>query len=246
MQDSRSQVTAFGPFAETVTVDFDELGADGLFLLPGRPARARRDPGRGCLRALRNGPRCPQGGSSVCCRKRACGIGAGGDAGGDDRLAGGQDHAQPRIQRAKKRRHRHDHRERQGDLWRGSTATARTCPGSRTSPREVERLLGMTADQFFQVVLLPQGEFAKFLRADTRGTRQAAREAFRHQAFSRAVEEWFVDRKRASGRARRGERKQSSWRWRRCRAAEGIEAGSDGEPLVWRGACSTRRSRTAS
>ena len=30
------EVTAFGPFAETVRVDFDELGADGLFLLHGR------------------------------------------------------------------------------------------------------------------------------------------------------------------------------------------------------------------
>ncbi|WP_155948077.1 AAA family ATPase, partial [Rhodococcus aetherivorans] len=30
------EITAFGPFADTVRVDFDELGADGLFLLHGR------------------------------------------------------------------------------------------------------------------------------------------------------------------------------------------------------------------
>ena len=30
------EITAFGPFADTVTVDFDALGADGLFLLHGR------------------------------------------------------------------------------------------------------------------------------------------------------------------------------------------------------------------
>ena len=30
------EVTAFGPFANTVEIDFDELGADGLFLLHGQ------------------------------------------------------------------------------------------------------------------------------------------------------------------------------------------------------------------
>src|SRR5512135_1176438 len=31
---------------------------------------------------------------------------------------------------------------------------------------EIADLMGMSADQFFQVVLLPQGEFARFLHAD--------------------------------------------------------------------------------
>ena len=31
----------------------------------------------------------------------------------------------------------------------------------------ITRLLGMSADQFFQVVLLPQGDFARFLRASS-------------------------------------------------------------------------------
>lgn len=30
------EITAFGPFADTVAVDFDDLGADGLFLLHGQ------------------------------------------------------------------------------------------------------------------------------------------------------------------------------------------------------------------
>ncbi|MFJ1457903.1 AAA family ATPase [Nocardia sp. N2S4-5] len=36
MRLHRLEMTAFGPFAETATVDFDELGADGLFLLHGQ------------------------------------------------------------------------------------------------------------------------------------------------------------------------------------------------------------------
>ncbi|MTL11688.1 AAA family ATPase, partial [Nocardia seriolae] len=36
MRLHRLELTAFGPFAETAVVDFDELGADGLFLLHGQ------------------------------------------------------------------------------------------------------------------------------------------------------------------------------------------------------------------
>ena len=48
------EITAFGPFADTVAVDFDELSEAGLFLLSGatgvrQDQRARR----GLLRALR-------------------------------------------------------------------------------------------------------------------------------------------------------------------------------------------------
>ena len=42
-------------------------------------------------------------------------------------------------------------------------------------------LLGMSADQFFQVVLLPQGDFARFLRADTAERGDPARAAVRHR-----------------------------------------------------------------
>ncbi|MCW2678095.1 MAG: putative ATP-dependent dsDNA exonuclease, partial [Modestobacter sp.] len=35
MRVHRLAVTAFGPFADTVTVDLDEVGRDGLFLLWG-------------------------------------------------------------------------------------------------------------------------------------------------------------------------------------------------------------------
>ncbi len=36
MRLHRIRIRAFGPFADEVTVDFDELGADGLFLLHGQ------------------------------------------------------------------------------------------------------------------------------------------------------------------------------------------------------------------
>jgi exonuclease SbcC len=56
----------------------------------------------------------------------------------------------------------------------------------------VERLLGMNAQQFFQVVLLPQGEFAKFLRADTTEREKLLERLFGTERFA-VVEQWFRD-----------------------------------------------------
>src|SRR5690606_10640185 len=38
--------------------------------------------------------------------------------------------------------------------------------------REIQRAVGLSRDQFTQTVLLPQNEFARFLRADTRERQQ--------------------------------------------------------------------------
>jgi exonuclease SbcC len=62
---------------------------------------------------------------------------------------------------------------------------------------ELDALLGMSCDQFCQVVLLPQGEFATFLRADS-GERQAVLERlFGTDRFTR-VEHWLNDRRKAA------------------------------------------------
>ncbi len=58
---------------------------------------------------------------------------------------------------------------------------------------ELDALLGMSADQFFQVVLLPQGEFATFLRAKSDDRREVLQRLFGTQRF-RAVEGWLKDR----------------------------------------------------
>lgn len=60
---------------------------------------------------------------------------------------------------------------------------------------ELERLLGMSREQFCQVVLLPQGEFATFLRAES-----DAREALLERIFSagrfRGAEHWLSERRK--------------------------------------------------
>jgi exonuclease SbcC len=60
---------------------------------------------------------------------------------------------------------------------------------------EITELMGMSADQFFQVVLLPQGEFARFLQAGSAERGKLLERLFGTEQF-RAVEEWLADRRR--------------------------------------------------
>jgi DNA repair protein SbcC/Rad50 len=64
---------------------------------------------------------------------------------------------------------------------------------------EIADLMGMSADQFFQVVLLPQGEFARFLHADAGDRAKLLQRLFGTDRFH-AVEEWLADRRRATTR----------------------------------------------
>ncbi len=59
---------------------------------------------------------------------------------------------------------------------------------------ELDPLLGMSADQFFQVVLLPQGEFAQFLRSDSGKRGELLQRLFATERF-KAVEDWLVARR---------------------------------------------------
>ncbi len=62
---------------------------------------------------------------------------------------------------------------------------------------EIRDLMGMSADQFFQVVLLPQGEFAKFLHADAGDRAKLLQRLFGTDRFH-AVEEWLARRRKAT------------------------------------------------
>ena len=58
----------------------------------------------------------------------------------------------------------------------------------------------MTCDQFCQVVLLPQGQFADFLRADAEARRPLLEQLFGTDRFSRA-EQVLAERRRSAWRA---------------------------------------------
>ncbi len=55
----------------------------------------------------------------------------------------------------------------------------------RTASQEVTRLLGLDVDAFTQAVILPQGEFARFLKADPRKRREMLRTLLRLDVYER-------------------------------------------------------------
>uniref|UniRef100_UPI002456EDCF AAA family ATPase n=1 Tax=Nocardia wallacei TaxID=480035 RepID=UPI002456EDCF len=198
MRLHRLEMTAFGPFADTAAVDFDELGADGLFLLHGQTGAGKttvldaiafalygRVPGaRGESKRLHSDHADPQTPPRVVLEATL----------GGRRLRLTRS---PEFQRPKKR----------GTGWatEQAAATLEWLDGrGRNLSRipdigdEVNRLLGMSADQFFQVVLLPQGDFARFLQADNEDREKLLEKLFDTERFGTA-EQWLAQRRRESG-----------------------------------------------
>ncbi|MBB4688497.1 AAA family ATPase [Amycolatopsis jiangsuensis] len=198
------EVEAFGPYARREMVDFDALGADGLFLLHG-------DTGAGKTTLL----------DAIAFALFGVVPGARGDA---KRLrcdlAASEQHTEvvleltvqgqrlrivrsPEYERPKKRGAGVTTQQARVSLtWVGAPPAGLPPDGLiriDEVARTVERLLGMTAAQFFQVVLLPQGEFARFLRSDTTEREKLLERLFGTERFS-DVERWFADLRTERGR----------------------------------------------
>lgn len=198
------EVTAFGPYRDRQVVDFDRLGADGLFLLHGDTGAGKTTlldavafalygsvPGaRGQVKRLRCDTAAPDVPTTVVLELTIQG----------QRL---RLERSPEYERPKKRGEGFTTQPAKASLtWVDGAPTEHPPEGlTRIDEvgRTVQRLLGMTVDQFFQVVMLPQGEFARFLRADTAEREQLLEKLFGTQRFGE-VERWFVERRRERGR----------------------------------------------
>ncbi|MFC9996652.1 AAA family ATPase [Nocardia sp. NPDC127526] len=198
MRLHRLELTAFGPFAETTVVDFDELGADGLFLLHGQTGAGKTTILDAIAFALYGSVPGARGESKRLHSDHA-------DEQTPPRVSleatiGGRRLRlirTPEFQRPSKR-------AKSGWVKENASATLEWLDGrgqhlSRIPDigDEVIRLLGMSADQFFQVVLLPQGDFARFLRADNEDREKLLEKLFDTERFGTA-EQWLLDKRRAS------------------------------------------------
>ena len=206
MRIHRLELTAFGPFAGTESVDLNEVGADGLFLVHGDTGAGKtslldavayalfgRVPGpRNDARRLR----CDRAPADVVTTVRV------------EATLGGH-----RVEITRRPEYlRPKARGTGSTLQRGKVALRwLDRPPAGAPPTRIEGLtradeigdavtdlLGMSADQFFQVVLLPQGEFARFLRADTADRGDLLARLFAADRFDR-VEDWFAQCRRTSG-----------------------------------------------
>lgn len=197
MRLHKLEMTAFGPFAATTVVDFDALGADGLFLLHGQTGAGKttvldaiafalygRVPGaRGESKRLHS-DHAPERTPPQVVLEATLG-------GRRVRLT-----RSPEFQRPK--------RDGTGMRTINPKATLTWLDGRGENLSripdigdEVLRLLGMSADQFFQVVLLPQGDFARFLRAENEDREKLLEKLFDTRRFGTA-EQWLADKRSAA------------------------------------------------
>ncbi|ACU34696.1 AAA family ATPase [Actinosynnema mirum] len=200
MRLHRLELSAFGPYPGREVVDFDALGADGLFLLHGDTGAGKTTlldavafalfgqvPGaRGEVKRLRCDYASPDVETVVSLeltvRERRLVI-----------------TRSPEYERPKKRGGGTTRQNAKAALAWVSGWEGEGHGRIDEVAREVESLLGMTAHQFFQVVLLPQGEFARFLRADTGEREKLLEKLFGTERFL-AVEKWFRERRAERGR----------------------------------------------
>ncbi len=199
MRPHRLRVTAFGAFGGTVEVSFDDLACSGLFLLHGETGAGKttlldaigfalygRVPGeRGKVRRLRSDHAAPGTPTEVQLEATL--------GGRRMRIT-----RKPEQERAKLRgtgttteQAKILLEESGGGPWRAVSTRA------GEADQEIADLMGMSADQFFQVVLLPQGEFARFLHADAGDRAKLLQRLFGTDRFH-AVEEWLARRRKAT------------------------------------------------
>ncbi len=201
MRLHRLRLTAFQAFAGSEQVDFDRLGESGLFLLHGDTGAGKTTlldaiafalygqvPGARDGAARLRSDHAPSDVRTeveleVTLRERRL------------RVVRRPAQQRPKLRGEGTTREVHACTVQELDAASGEWLTIAARPDE--ARHELDDLLGMSCDQFCQVVLLPQGEFATFLRADS-GERQAVLERlFGTDRFTR-VEHWLSDRRKAA------------------------------------------------
>ncbi len=197
MRLHRLRLCAFGPFATTQHIDFEPLGAGGLFLLDG-PTGAGKSTVLDAITFALYGP---------------------GDGGGWGRLHShfaaadvvpevALEFSLRGVRQRITRSPDHDRPKRRGEgtvRERAKVHLERLEAGrwvSRSARKdEVAEMLaddlGLTREQFSQVVVLPQGEFMRFLRAGDDDRRVLLTKLFGTQLYDRITDE--LDRRRKAG-----------------------------------------------
>ncbi len=204
-------IEAFGPYAERVAIDFDALSDEGLFLIHGSTGAGKtflldamsfalygEVSGERGVKGLRSDHAPPQAVPRVEL----------------DFSAGG---ARYRVERTppytatKLRGSGTTEKLAAAALFR-VLGTEQQPVASRTSEvtREVERIVGLNAAQFRQVILLPQGRFAEVLRAKAEEREALLKTLFETEIHERAGS-WLEDQARSALRAIEEQKRHLAW-----------------------------------
>ncbi|KUL33212.1 AAA family ATPase [Streptomyces regalis] len=204
MRLHRLDVMAFGPFGGSQTVDFDALSAAGLFLLHGPTGAGKTSVLDAVCYALYGsvpGARqSGQGGMNL--RSDHAAAGTRTEVRLELTVAGRRLEVtrQPPWERPKKRGSGTTLDKAQSWLREYDARAGAWKDLSRSHQEigeEVTQLLGMSREQFCQVVLLPQGDFARFLRADAEARGKLLGRLFDTHRFAE-VEKRLAERRRAA------------------------------------------------
>ncbi len=226
------QLQAFGPYATAQHVDFDLLARSGLFLLEGPTGAGKTMILDAITFAL-------YGGLSA-------------DSCGADRLH--SDFAAPDVEpsvtlefslngvryrisrvpehrRLKKRGQGYTTQPSQVHLQRHDGGSWASLSSNKAEAGElITEFVGLNREQFTQVMLLPQGEFAKFLRCGDDARRTVLTKLFGTQLYDRITDE--LDRRRAeAARARQDAEAGILTAASAAVEAAGLEAEARGEVL---------------
>ncbi|RSS65501.1 AAA family ATPase [Streptomyces sp. WAC06273] len=211
MRLHRLDITAFGPFGGSQSVDFDDLSAAGLFLLHGPTGAGKTSVLDAVCYALYGSvPGARQSGQGMSLRSDHAAVGTRTEVRLELTVAGRRLEVtrQPPWERPKLRG-RGTTVDKAQSLLREYDAGAGTWKDLSRSHQEIgeeiTQLLGMSREQFCQVVLLPQGDFARFLRADAEARGKLLGRLFDTRRFAE-VEKYLAERRRATeARVREGD-----------------------------------------
>lgn len=196
---------AFGPFRTRQSIDFDTLSQGGLFLLHGATGAGKSTifdavcyalygnvPGERHQTALRSHHADPATLTQVELEFTMAGR----------RLRIVRTPQQERARRDKngttQAQAKVSLEERHGDASPGQAVWEPVTAAHQEVAREIEALLGMNREQFCQVVLLPQGDFARFLRAKAEDRATVLGRLFATHRF-RDIARWLTDHAKESG-----------------------------------------------
>ncbi|WP_217181233.1 AAA family ATPase [Streptomyces sp. AC495_CC817] len=211
MRLHRLDIAAFGPFGGTESVDFDDLSAAGLFLLHGPTGAGKTSVLDAVCYALYGSvPGARQSGQGMNLRSDHAAPADRTEVRLELTVAGRRLEVtrQPPWERPKKRGAGTTVDKAQSWLREYDAAAGAWKDLSRSHQEigeEITQLLGMSREQFCQVVLLPQGDFARFLRADAEARGRLLGRLFDTHHFA-AVEKRLADRRRETeARVREGD-----------------------------------------
>ncbi|WP_405911789.1 SMC family ATPase [Streptomyces sp. NBC_00963] len=196
------RIAAFGPFAARQEVDFDSLSEAGLFLLHGPTGAGKTSVLDAVCYALYGAVPGARQGPGTTLRSDHAPVDEPTEISlelsvGDRRLEVTRLPAQPRPKKrgegfvTEKAQSRLREYDSQTGSWRSLSKS------HQEIGEEITQLIGMSREQFCQVVLLPQGDFARFLRADAEARGKLLGRLFDTRRFA-AVEERLAALRRAA------------------------------------------------